>query len=97
MGKDKGSLRVPAPVENPPPSGDPPLQRAWRTSSLIAQRAGASDAAMQRHLLLPRPGATRRCDAGSLHRLPATTGAHVLGGIPGGLRFTLGGGVPTHA
>ena len=38
---------------------------------------------MQRRLLLPRPGVSRRCDAGSLHRLPATTGAHVQGGIPG--------------
>ena len=39
----------------------------------------------------PHPDATRCCDAGSLHILPATTGAHVLGGIPGSPRFPLGG------
>ena len=87
VGKDEGSLRVPTPVEHPPPiqppkslrSGAPPVQRAWHTSSLIAQQAGSSDAAMQRRMLLPRSGATRRCDTGSLHRFPATTGAHVQG------------------
>ena len=42
----------------------------------------------------PRPGASCRCDAGSLHRLPATTGVHVQGGIAGGLRFLLGGWHP---
>ena len=51
---------------------------------------------MQRRLLFPRPGVTRCCDAGSLHILPATTGAHVLSGIPGGLRFLLLGGIPPH-
>ena len=49
---------------------------------------------MQHRPRLPRPGAACLCDTGSLHRLPATTGAHVLGGIPGGLCFPLGGGTP---
>ena len=53
---------------------------------------------MQGHPLFSRPGATRYCDAGSLHRLPATTGAYVLVGIPGGPRFPLeGGGVSPYA
>ena len=53
------------------------------------QLAGANNAAKWRHPRLPHPGATHRCDAGSLYRLSATIGAHV--------RFPLGGHASPHA
>ena len=97
--KKGGSLGVKTPYKNPPSfrSQDsrelaPPLhRRVWHTSSLTEQRAGANYAATQRRPLLPRTGVTHRCDAGSLYRIPATTGAHLQGQIPGSICFPLGG------
>ena len=70
---------------------------AWHTRLLTVQQARAKDASIKHCPRFLCPGATHHCDAGSLHRLPETTGAHILGRIPGGLHFPSGGHFLPHA
>ena len=68
----------------------PLLLGAWHTSRLIAQPAGTNDTAIRCHPQLPHPGVTCCCDAGGLHRTPATTGAPWKGQIKANMHRPLG-------